>query len=86
MKLKSQRLKGHRQLWGCADLDTSFQKSSAQLGTKVQLESRFNFRIVLLDFQSFTENHVFECLFAHPAHIWLKTLKTVFIASPLHAI
>ena len=47
--------KGHSQLWDRADLDTSFH-----------LEIRFNFRSVLLDFQSFREKPGFECPFAQP--------------------
>ena len=42
------------------------KKSSPQLGIKVHLGIRFNFRSVFLDFQSFTEKPVFECLFAYP--------------------
>ena len=48
--------------------DTSFLalKKVHQPEIKVHLEIRFNFRSVLLDFQSFTEKPVFECLFAYP--------------------
>ena len=82
-KLKSfqlkifQMLKGHSQLCGCADLDTSFshfEKSLPQPEIKVHLEIRFIFRSVLLDFQSFTEKPVFECPFAHPMILFLSYL------------
>ena len=58
----------YSQLWVRADLDTSFitEKSSPQPEIKVHLEICFNFRSVLLDFQSFTAKPVFECLFAYP--------------------
>ena len=36
---------------------------------KLHFEIRFNFRSVLLDFQSFTEKPVFECPFVHPIYI-----------------
>ena len=41
---------------------------------KVHLEIRFNFRSVLLDFQSFTEKPVFECPFARPMILFLSYL------------
>ena len=56
-------------LWDRADLDTSFsyfEKSSPQLEIKVHLEFCINLSSVLLDFQSFTEKPVFECVFTHP--------------------
>ena len=52
------RLKECSQLWDRADLDTSFL-------TLNQSSYRFDFRSILLDFQSFTEKPVFECPFAH---------------------
>ena len=70
-------LKGHNQLCGCADLDTSFshfEKSLPQPEIKVHLEIRFIFHSVLLDFQSFTEKPVFECPFAHPMILFLSYL------------
>ena len=64
------------QLWVRADLDTSFitEKSSPQPEIKVHLEICFNFRSVLLDFQSFTAKPVFECLFAYPMILFLSYL------------
>ena len=62
-------LKGHSQPCAYADLNTSFshfEKSLPPLEIKVHLEIHFIFRNVLLDFQSFTENPVFESPFAHP--------------------
>ena len=62
-------LKGHSQLYDCADLDTSFslfEKSLPQPKIKVHLEISFIFCSVLLDFQALTEKPVFECPFAHP--------------------
>ena len=62
-------LKGHSQLWNRADLDFSlshFDTSSPQPEIKVHLEFRFNLHSVLLDFQSFTEESLFECVFTHP--------------------
>ena len=62
-------LKGHSQFCDCADLDTSsshFEKSLPQPEIKVNLEIRFIFRSVLLDFPPFTEKPVFDCPFAHP--------------------
>ena len=60
-------IKGHSQLWDCADLAgqsfSHFGKSSPQPGIKVYLEFRLNFRSVLLDFQSFIEKPVFESPF-----------------------
>ena len=50
------------------------KKSSPQLGIKVHLGIRFNFRSVFLDFQSFTEKPVFECLFAYPMILFLSYL------------
>ena len=51
-----------------------FEKSSPQPKIKVCLEFRFSFRSVLLDFQSFTEKHVFECAFAYPMILFLSYL------------
>ena len=59
-----------------ADLDTSFEKSSPQPEIKVHLEFHFNLRSVLLDFQSFSEQPVFECTFAHPIMLFLSYLVT----------
>ena len=70
-------LKGHRHLFDCADLDTSFshfEKSLPQPEIKVHLEIRLIFRSVLLDFQSFTEKPVLECPFAHPVMLFLSYL------------
>ena len=61
----------HSQLWDRADLDTSSLTFSPQPESKVHLEIRFNFRGVLLDFQSFTEK-LFECAFAHPIMSFLS--------------
>ena len=47
-------------------LVSQFEKSSHQPEIKVHLELRFNLYSVLLDFQSFTKNPVFECAFARP--------------------
>ena len=77
-------LKGHSQLWDPLSwtLVFHFVKSSPQPEIKdtrrIHLEIRFNLRSVLLDFQWFTEKHVFECAFPHPVilpyRIWLKTV------------
>ena len=70
-------LKGQSQLCDCADLDTSFshfEKSLPQPEIKLHLEIRFIFRSVLFDFQSFTENPVFECPFARPVILFLSYL------------
>ena len=73
------RLTGeHHHLWDRADLDTSFlnfEKSSPQPRLKVHLEIRFDFRSVLLDFQSFIEK-LFECVFAHPMLFLSYLIKT----------
>ena len=56
--LKILDLKGHSQLWDHTEVDTSFltlKKVHPNLKSiKVHLEIRFNFRSVLLDFQSFS--------------------------------
>ena len=48
--------------------------SSPQPEIKVYQEFPFNLRSVLLDFQSFTEKLVFECVFAHPIKLFLSYL------------
>ena len=60
---KNGPLKGHSQLCDRADLDTCFVSFEKRLpqpeikGTRrIHLETRLNLPIVLLDFQSFTEN------------------------------
>ena len=70
-------LNWHSQLWNRADPDTSFshfEESSPQPEIKLHLEYRFNLRSVLLDFQSFTEKPVFECVFAHPIILFISYL------------
>ena len=70
-------LKGHSHLCDCAELDTSFshfEKILPQPEIKFHLEILFILRSVLLDFQSFTEKHVFECLFAQPMILFLSYL------------
>ena len=54
-------LKGRSELWDRADLDTSFLTEKKFTPTRNQRSSRnlFNFRSVLLDFQSFTEKPIF---------------------------
>ena len=68
----------HRKLWDHADLYTSFshfEKSSPwQPEIKVDLEFSFNLRSVLLDFQSFTEKPVFECVFTRTIMLILSYL------------
>ena len=69
----SRRLKGHSHLRDGAVLDTSFshfEKSLLQHEIKVHLE----IRIILLEFQSFTEKPVFECPFAHLMTLFLSYL------------
>ena len=51
-----------------------FEKGSPQPGIKVHLEIRFNFRSVQLDFQSFTEEPVFECRLSHSMILILSNL------------
>ena len=70
------------QLWDRAHLDTSFltlkkvhpNLKSKKSEIKCHLEIRFNFRSVLLNFQSFTEKPVFECPFAHLMILFLSYL------------
>ena len=63
-------LKGHSQLWDCAELDTSLPQPEIE----VHLEFRFNLRSVLLNFQSFSEKPVFGCVIAHPIMLFLSCL------------
>ena len=58
-------LKGHSQLWGRSDLETSFL-TLKRVRLNLKSKIRFNLRSVLLGFQSFTENPVFHCAFAAP--------------------
>ena len=60
------------QLWDRADLGTSCLTPQAEI--KVYLEIRFNFRSVLLDFQSFNEKLVFEYPCACPMILFLSYL------------
>ena len=57
-------LKGHSQLWGHADLDTSFsyfEKSPPQPEIKVYLKFRFNFAVFCLNFNRLLKN-LFLCV------------------------
>ena len=60
-----------------------FEKSLPQPEIKVQLEIRFIFRSVLLDFQSFPEKPVSECPFAHPMILFLSYLvkNSIYLVS-----